>query len=1720
VSKVSTNTLTTFWANFDGGKMNNILFNSSSQQLVSKIVFLPISLLVFVFFFVYFEPSTASQNNPQNTAVLQDFQSLPQPIYNALLATLQNEVANGKLEPRVYGLLSWKQDEEWGIGTVGIRDDLSNSYPPKGSFLIMGRMEGNIWLGVIQSDPRFEIWLNESPETLIAREAIPLIARIPTQSVNQVQGIPLQLRFPWHDNQEWYLGQLGIHGWEGSNNALDFFPNPAIAVAAREVVAAYRGVVIRHCGEPHSPDAQNWVVIQHPDLEGLYATEYLHLDRSVGVPAIGTVINEGQVIGRLLNRTPLPNEPCGEGTGPHVHFGVGTVNSSGHYVGTSIVGTVINGWAVNANSCLTKGELSICSSHPRPSRYFSSSTGAVGGQVYDLSNQPAQGAEVKFSGNALIQRQTNTNATGWYVSPDVPAGLAMITAVKDGSSGSVNMAVVANQSQQAPNIRLLNYCPAPSNTSSVNSTTSDCIPLDHDNALFIADITIPDGSIVSPNQPLLKTWRLRNTGTRAWGSGYQLVFVSGNQMGAPNAVNVPAAAPGNTADISVNLVAPSTPGIYTGYWRLRNPHGTYFGPTIWVQIDVQTSSNQVITVFATDPSSPANTAHVQLYARVENFSNFRAMRLKIDGNVVYEIGAPVLQYNWATNGYALGDHTITVEVADQTDTSWSRPERRSMTYHLLGTSGNVNRAPHRPDPTSPHDWHVYYSGNTAHLCGQHNGDPDGDPITGYYFEIYESAQLWNSGWVSNNCVTTSALGPYNYKWRLRVRDNHGAVSEWSAPRHFTLVNPELTITELYFQPLDSDSERVRIRACTTGQGGVGITLRVSVNDANDGSGNGTWRVLKELGVPCFNEIDAPIWNTLAYGTGSHRVRVEARGNHSSWNGAAVREEVYTLPHRRPQSPGLVAPLPPSGNSNDPIYLNSRTIPFHWNAALRATNYTLHVSSTQSPSDDPAPIFRQVFDSSVTQHAVTFDQDYSILYWQVVATNDKGSTSSGVYRFGIDRMPPSCNIQSLPAVTFENVFQVSWSSLDNSSGTRFTDVQYLDGDRGEWQDWLTLLPATETFRLFNGQDGHAYQFRCRSLDHAGNQGNYSEPSTIVQVDPTARPLEPWWNSAYSQKRSITVLNNATDRSLPVDYPIHIRFDNTTTPSATTIFNGSETAVKCNDLRVVYNNTTELDRYIPVCSPNLIEIWFRNQETIPPATANSTAYRLYYGYADGNNPPDSQTNVWYPLADANTVGLWFLSEGAGSSIADHSGYGNHGNKGTLNWIDSIFGKALASADHSGGNGAFIPGNASMGSSAFTLEFYAKRDDWGGGYIAGMGASGSNRERMRLRVEGVGNIKFQIDPAVGGASDIWGNSICLPNLQWQHIAVTFDGHRAGAVYCGGILAGSGLFNDPGISNLNLDLYLGSDFTTSGRFMGAIDQIRLSNIVRTSFPHAQFANITIPPSLVAGDLIPAPTDAQPDLAIQTIKTYPSSEGGVLVEVVIQNLGTQHTQNGFYTDLYVNHIPTGSGDFTGSIQFWVNEPIEAGATITLTTLLEQLPEYSALHVTSIDQIQEASSILYAQVDSTGVITEPDTQNNIYSAGVDICLASPDPYEGNDSWQEAGQLVLNGSQTHNFHRPGDEDWFAIQVDAGTTYYIRTFNLGPSADTYLYLYSSDGITLLAENDDHNSSLASYIEWTAPSSGQYYLHVRHWNPNVGGCGTNYTISFKDTPFDFIYLPMILR
>jgi hypothetical protein len=107
-----------------------------------------------------------------------------------------------------------------------------------------------------------------------------------------------------------------------------------------------------------------------------------------------------------------------------------------------------------------------------------------------------------------------------------------------------------------------------------------------DDALFVSDVTIPDGTVIAPGGSFIKTWSIQNTGTCDWSTAYALAFLSGSVMDGSRTKLSNSVASGNPVNISVGMFAPLTAGTYTGYWRMQNAVGTFFGEAVYVKIVV------------------------------------------------------------------------------------------------------------------------------------------------------------------------------------------------------------------------------------------------------------------------------------------------------------------------------------------------------------------------------------------------------------------------------------------------------------------------------------------------------------------------------------------------------------------------------------------------------------------------------------------------------------------------------------------------------------------------------------------------------------------------------------------------------------------------------------------------------------------------------------------------------------------------------------------------------------------------------------------------------------------------------------------------------------------------------------------------------------------------------------------------------------------------------
>lgn len=87
------------------------------------------------------------------------------------------------------------------------------------------------------------------------------------------------------------------------------------------------------------------------------------------------------------------------------------------------------------------------------------------------------------------------------------------------------------------------------------------------NAVFVKDLTMPDGTKCLPGMKFQKKWLIKNTGKLTWNTDafpIKLNCIAGNIITQNESVNVEKTEVENTTIISVDLVAPNYSGKYFG----------------------------------------------------------------------------------------------------------------------------------------------------------------------------------------------------------------------------------------------------------------------------------------------------------------------------------------------------------------------------------------------------------------------------------------------------------------------------------------------------------------------------------------------------------------------------------------------------------------------------------------------------------------------------------------------------------------------------------------------------------------------------------------------------------------------------------------------------------------------------------------------------------------------------------------------------------------------------------------------------------------------------------------------------------------------------------------------------------------------------------------------------------------------------------------------------
>jgi hypothetical protein len=125
---------------------------------------------------------------------------------------------------------------------------------------------------------------------------------------------------------------------------------------------------------------------------------------------------------------------------------------------------------------------------------------------------------------------------------------------------------------------------------------------------------------------------------------------------------------------------------------------------------------------------------------------------------------------------------------------------------------------------------------------------------------------------------------------------------------------------------------------------------------------------------------------------------------------------------------------------------------------------------------------------------------------------------------------------------------------------------------------------------------------------------------------------------------------------------------------------------------------------------------------------------------------------------------------------------------------------------------------------------------------------------------------------------------------------------------------------------------------------------------------------------------------------------------------------------------------------------------------------------------------------------------------LDDTPAQATPLAYNDSFAMQGEVCPNGDWDYYKFSGGSGDRVVVDINA--------MSAGSLLDPYIYLLDSDGLTLLAENDDEIYAVRrdSMLSFTLPHAGTYYIKVRAWkHPAVGGQDYFYTLRLYEDQAD---------
>jgi len=318
------------------------------------------------------------------------------------------------------------------------------------------------------------------------------------------------------------------------------------------------------------------------------------------------------------------------------------------------------------------------------------------------------------------------------------------------------------------------------------------------------------------------------------------------------------------------------------------------------------------------------------------------------------------------------------------------------------------------------------------------------------------------------------------------------------------------------------------------------------------------------------------------------------------------------------------------------------------------------------------------------------------------------------------------------------------------------------------------------------------------------------------------IDPWWSSSWDFFKSIWIDAALIDTDL-TNFPVLV--NNTNSTMIAKCDGGDSVRFLSTD------NITEFYYEIEEWTANGFNIWVNISETL--TSGSDYEFLMYYNNSAASDNQDKE-NTW----DSNYTMVQHMNDSTTSSIADSTANDNDGAKaGANNPIVTPTGQIGDAQLFDGGDHIIVSDAASLRSySTQTFEAWIYPTfNWGAGKCKIISKNSANAYAADLDWNDIGYI---IDTAGGNVDHHPDWTYAGHHTNWHHMTGVYDGANI-HIYINGTEVGVASAQNGEISDDGDDLFIGCTIWQTSKYVGTMDELRLSNINRNnSWINASYHN------------------------------------------------------------------------------------------------------------------------------------------------------------------------------------------------------------------------------------------------------------------------------------------